>query len=90
MQFLTKQEFSVLSEAEKSDYYEALIEEKNEAVTVSQFETLMIEFEKLNYKELCCVLFYFYIKPQHRRRLALFEFGCVLFYFYIKPQHFAS
>ena len=51
MQFLTKQEFSVLSEAEKSDYYEALIEEKNEAVTVSQFETLMIEFEKLNYKD---------------------------------------
>ena len=51
MKFLSKHEFSVLSESEKSDYYEALIEEKNEAVTVSQFETLMIEFEKLNYKD---------------------------------------
>lgn len=51
MQFLSKQEFSVLSESEKSDYYEYLIEQKNEALTVSQFETLMIEFEKLNYKD---------------------------------------
>lgn len=51
MQFLSKHEFSILSEAEKSEYFETLINEKNQAVTVSQFETLKIEFEKLNYRD---------------------------------------
>ena len=36
--------------------------------------------------ECCCVLFYFYIKPQLEVTIDNFSSSCVLFYFYIKPQ----
>lgn len=51
MLYLSKQEFSQLSEQEKSDYYEQLLDEKNSAVTVAQTEALILEFEKLDYKD---------------------------------------
>ena len=35
---------------------------------------------------MCCVLFYFYIKPQLALKRYEMIKGCVLFYFYIKPQ----
>ena len=39
-------------------------------------------------KKQSCVLFYFYIKPQHRDLYKALDISCVLFYFYIKPQPF--
>ena len=36
---------------------------------------------------ICCVLFYFYIKPQRMSSGPSATTCCVLFYFYIKPQH---
>ena len=33
-----------------------------------------------------CILFHFYIKPQHCNRLDLALDRCILFHFYIKPQ----
>ena len=51
MVFLSKREFSRLSELQKSDYYDELLDEKNNALTVSQLEALIPEFEKLNYKD---------------------------------------
>ena len=51
MQFLTKQEFSKLSDSQKSDYYADLNKVRVEANTVSEYETLIIEFEKLAYKD---------------------------------------
>lgn len=51
MVFLSKREFSRLSEPQKSDYYDELLDEKNNALTVSQLEALIPEFEKLNYKD---------------------------------------
>ena len=51
MVFLSKREFSNLSELQKSDYYDELLIEKNNALTVSQLEALIPEFEKLNYKD---------------------------------------
>ena len=35
---------------------------------------------------ICCILFYFYIKPQLLKPVQLVRRGCILFYFYIKPQ----
>ncbi len=49
MKFLTKQEFQSLSEPEKSDYYEELLEERNESVTAMQLEALALEFVKIDY-----------------------------------------
>ena len=37
-------------------------------------------------KWLGCILFHFYIKPQHTMSKSLFQFSCILFHFYIKPQ----
>lgn len=51
MVFLTKREFSSLSELQKSVYYDELLNEKNNALTVDQLEALMPEFEKLDYKD---------------------------------------
>ena len=34
----------------------------------------------------CCILFVFYIKPQHTSRTGGAPVGCILFVFYIKPQ----
>ena len=51
MVFLSKREFSNLSELQKSDYYNELLIEKNNALTVSQLEALIPEFEKLEYKD---------------------------------------
>ena len=39
---------------------------------------------------ICCVLFYFYIKPQHNKFTSDITMCCVLFYFYIKPQQSIS
>ena len=36
---------------------------------------------------LSCILFHFYIKPQHIVRITLNYSSCILFHFYIKPQH---
>ena len=36
---------------------------------------------------LCCILFFFYIKPQQAEYLREYWGGCILFFFYIKPQH---
>ena len=49
MKFLTKQEFQSLSEPDKSEYYEELLQQRNEAVTASQLETLACEFAKIDY-----------------------------------------
>ena len=35
---------------------------------------------------LSCILFHFYIKPQHIVRITLNYSSCILFHFYIKPQ----
>ena len=35
----------------------------------------------------CCILSKFYIKPQPRKSLTLWDIGCILSKFYIKPQH---
>ena len=51
MQFLTKQEFSKLSDSQKSDYYSDLNKVRLNANTVSEYETLIIEFEKLGYRD---------------------------------------
>ena len=37
-----------------------------------------------------CILFHFYIKPQHLAYHILEHTGCILFHFYIKPQHSLS
>ena len=37
-------------------------------------------------RETCCILFHFYIKPQHHRGTSILAKGCILFHFYIKPQ----
>ena len=42
--------------------------------------------EQYKGKAWCCVLFYFYIKPQLLFINAIVNHSCVLFYFYIKPQ----
>ena len=34
----------------------------------------------------CCILFHFYIKPQHYLSRLCSKKGCILFHFYIKPQ----
>ena len=34
----------------------------------------------------CCILFHFYIKPQHAFALEKLSHCCILFHFYIKPQ----
>ena len=36
----------------------------------------------------CCILFHFYIKPQHISILLNHHLSCILFHFYIKPQLF--
>ena len=51
MIFLSRQEFSQLSELQKSDYYDELLDEKNNAITVKQLEELIPEFKKINYKD---------------------------------------
>mgnify|MGYP003367402518 FL=1 len=38
---------------------------------------------------MCCILFHFYIKPQHIERKQIVGCCCILFHFYIKPQHSA-
>ena len=42
---------------------------------------------KINYG---CILFHFYIKPQHIISHTDKTHGCILFHFYIKPQHFTN
>ena len=37
-----------------------------------------------------CILFHFYIKPQHALTAQASSYGCILFHFYIKPQRFSS
>ena len=37
-------------------------------------------------REVCCILFFFYIKPQHHFMQHVGDQGCILFFFYIKPQ----
>ena len=49
MKFMTKDEISVLSESQKSEYYTFLNKCMLDAHTVSEYEALIIEFEKLNY-----------------------------------------
>ena len=39
---------------------------------------------------MCCILFRFYIKPQHDLKKDVLAFGCILFHFYIKPQLLAA
>ena len=51
MKFLTVQEFQSLSEPEKSDYYDELLEERNASVTAAQLETLAVEFHKIDYMD---------------------------------------
>jgi hypothetical protein len=51
MKFLTVQEFQSLSEPDKSDYYDALLEERNSSVTAAQLETLAVEFHKIDYMD---------------------------------------
>ena len=40
----------------------------------------------ISYFNMCCILFVFYIKPQHRVGCDYRNDSCILFVFYIKPQ----
>jgi hypothetical protein len=51
MKFLTKQEFQSLSEPEKSEYYESLMQLRVECVTAMQLDELSKEFFKLDYMD---------------------------------------
>lgn len=47
MNYLNKYEFLKLTEIEKKDYYDSLIDEKNEALTAKDMEELILAFEVL-------------------------------------------
>lgn len=47
MNYLNKYEFLKLSETEKTDYYDSLIDEKNEILTAKEMDELILAFEAL-------------------------------------------
>ncbi len=47
MNYLSRFEFLKLNDTEKKEYYDTLVDEKNEAVTVDMFEELILAFEAL-------------------------------------------
>ena len=51
MEFYTREKFLSLTDIQKSDYYSELCRVRDEANTVSEYETLIIEFEKLDYHD---------------------------------------